>query len=469
MANQLGDTQMKLTKLLTGAAIAAIISGAASAQQIAIPGTLGAGGDFAASNDFMNELDLAAAGIAGDLALDLDLSTAGTGGTGLFNGLGAADVAQVEITLTNMEFSTGLNNSNFASGGTCALTIVDGGAAGQSSVTFETTGNPNTCDTAADDIQFLLPVEITGSDANISVNVTDDRPTPADLYSETYDSNQTLVGVQTLVVQAGPGIAVGFTPDGTPTEALIASASGVPFDNLTADDDLGDVTLTATGRLIDLGTAASLANALASVTMAVNFEDTTSFTGTGNGVTIGGTAVSFSGTTATRSAFAAAATTPVLANGDADNSGTAISAQDVGVTVTLNAPTGGSAVDGLSYSPVSGQLERIEREGTADTNSPFAWVGAAGSPTRNIFRCTGVATGAQAFVTVADSNNGTNGTYALPNTPSNGEMIITNDQIGAVAGSFGRADISFDFAGDASAPSCQRLLVGANGTLSELD
>jgi hypothetical protein len=106
------------------------------------------------------------------------------------------------------------------------------------------------------------------------------------------------------------------------------------------------------------------------------------------------------------------------------------------------------------------------------TVTAFDWVGDSSAVTRNIFRCIDVDAGANVFANTVDAADGSDGVYAL--SPANsisagGELILTNADL-APAGNFDRANVSFTFTPDTgTAATCKRLLVGNNGTLSELN
>lgn len=489
MANQLGDTQMKLTKLLTGAAIAALLTGAANAQVVITEGNFDGVVDVAtteidaAEEIFASQVNYASLRPAfnGEFQVNVtDIANPGT--VGGFDTLGAADQFDVTITLTGgLYFDAAINNSNFVGdeiGSTCTLLVASGGAAGSQSVTYrlEAGDNPAQCDDNATDLEFDLPIEVRGA-GNIQFASTA-VGSGAALWSATYDGDAVEVGTQELV-QLATGYTATFAADGTATTAASAvSTAGVAYDNLLGGGDtiLGTLTFGNTGAQYTPGVDFTLATHAASGTLAVTLaSDRTSLTAiTCDGAGSGADNQAFGTGTATATCstsggspalaladFADAAVITISAVFDADNSGTAISAQDVSAVFT---PVGANA--NVTLTATSGALQRIARQGV--TTPAFDWVGDASAVTRNIFRCTGVAASAQPFVNVSNSSAGINGTFPLTTTATNGEMIISNANIGAAAGAFGRGDVTFTFAGD-TAVTCERLLVGNNGTLSELN
>ena len=105
-------------------------------------------------------------------------------------------------------------------------------------------------------------------------------------------------------------------------------------------------------------------------------------------------------------------------------------------------------------------LDDLNYEG--ETCETFDWVGDATKPTANIWRVTGAGSAtSDVIVTLSNSSNGASfdGSYTMQSYDfTQPEVVITNSQIGAVAGEFGRADVLFNFIGATTALDCDRLM-----------
>lgn len=177
---------MTITKLLTGAAVAALLAGAAQAQDV----TIGAG-DVAATNTFASELDLdnipAVDQPAGDLVLDVDFST------DPYAGLGAADDVDFTVSLAGFAFSSVVTSANFVDTGVgteCSFAIQSGGGIGSTSVTFRSDDAINTCVGSA---VVTLPVRLTASAASATWATTLVGPGSAidgDTFADMVDQDQ---------------------------------------------------------------------------------------------------------------------------------------------------------------------------------------------------------------------------------------------------------------------------------------
>lgn len=263
---------MKLVQLLTGAAAAALLAGAATAQSVTVTpvnlnDTLAADtnapditGNIAAENIFASEIDIAAADAAGSpingvLMLNLDLSADLP-----VEALGATDQIDFTVTLTGMELTSTVSTGNFGAAdnnvpAACAFTIQADGAANDTTVTFRSAANVATCDEA--DLQFALPVDLTAGTGNFSWAVNLVGPnTP--LASGTYDANGGAQGTPTLVSQAA-AIASAITAGNT---SLMIAPGFTQFAGPSAIDGLGAFTITETARREDFAATAAIADDL---------------------------------------------------------------------------------------------------------------------------------------------------------------------------------------------------------------
>ncbi len=486
---------MKLTKLLTGAAVAALLTGAANAQLITVgnyDGTAAgaAQNEYGPSTVFASQLDLADAISTANLEFQLDLSSATGAAATALAGLAATDDFSVVITFTGAEFDSGINNTSFVgAGGTCVLALTAGGSAGSSTATFTTTAgtDPGDCIDAATDVEFAFPINLTAQEANFSILV-EDADDGTDIYTETYDAVSA-----TLADEGFARTANGVTIAVAPANMTVAvGTNGVPFDNAVITS-VGTLTPTNVAGVVgdfDTGTTGvpldfDLSDYASTGSLAVTVPAPTSFID-GTAPVTAGVRLTTVGTPSTVSAGGGSASFTVGATGaivpgdlddgdvitinmdpDADDSGTSIAAQQISYELTLNA----NAATGFSGLSSSGNLGQVLQAGST-TLAPFTWVGDSTAVTRNVFRCIDVDAGASVFATTSDAADGSDGVYTL--SPANsvsagGELIITNADL-APAGNFDRANVAFTFTPDAgTAATCQRLLVGNNGTLSELD
>lgn len=130
------------------------------------------------------------------------------------------------------------------------------------------------------------------------------------------------------------------------------------------------------------------------------------------------------------------------------------------VTTTNGALAFGDATLVASEAVADGTLDDLNYEG--ETCETFDWVGDATKPTANIWRVTGAgAATSDVIVTLSNSSNGASfdGSYTMQSYDfTQPEVVITNSQIGAVAGEFGRADVLFNFIGATTALDCDRLM-----------
>ena len=473
MANQLGDTQMKLTKLLTGAAIAALLSGAASAQVVtelrldeSVTGTAMFGGAVVAT-----EYDIDAA--ANQTVEFTIVPRNATNTTDLDGGFAAYAGTSVDVTVTVSGgiFPTALVAANApTTGGACSPTLVSGGLAGESSAVFRI-ADLATCDddgttagfgdTDADEaaLGFSLPVDWQSSTGNVSYTMAT-TGTGASVSSASYARgvaiDPTLIAgaqaLRTLLVGA-PGFAVDVTA--TDREAQL-STSGVSYNALDSNA-IGTLAFNNDAQaLVGIGGAASSWNSATQVDEAqvvVTLADPSGFAS----VTLDGTGTND--------------TTVNLVNGVAtfdltDNASTGLDTTELaaGVTVRLNADADsatlinettfsiavsaeGAAASNLTIGGDSDSGD-LTREG--ESSATFEWVGDANASTTNVFRFTGLDTAnppAISFtVSNAASDDALNQEYALgAYTPTDGgELIVTGAQLAGIIGAdFGRADIRF--------------------------
>lgn len=470
MANQLGDTQMKLTKLLTGAAVAALLTGAANAQLVVADSD----GDNAV--EFASQVDLAAAAYQDVLTVTLSAADY----TAISN-LAPTDDVNFSLTLDGgLSFSTFLSNANStqlgAANASCVFVIASGGANGGQAVSFtgDASFNPQTCTqgVGVENIQISLPIDIEGV-GNVAYELTLDS-TGAVLASGEYDADPAPTATQDFYT-ARNSLDVTFTA-GTAVPELDDSYE--LFDGSVTTDIVGTLQINdidggatqysvATGAAntadFDTGAAAQFDGAqlvvtvpspagIASVTLAGIGTETLDANGQ----------ATFALTNANLDTLAGAVNVVLTAD---TTTPAAIANQDITADLTFEEATGSD----LNVDDVLGAtVGDIVREGS--NIGGFEWVGDTSTSTSNVFRAVGLgATLPTIRVTLANSTAGVDGEYLVTpaGTLNNGELIMTEADIEAAVGSaFGRADVSFSF--EAAGITVRRFLVGTNGTLTDM-
>lgn len=459
---------MKLTNLLTGAAVAALLTGAANAQLVVAD----TDGDNAV--EFASQVDLAAAAYQDELTITLSAADY-TAITGL------APTDDVNLTLTldgGLSFSTFLSNANSTQAGaanaSCVFVIDAGGANGGQSVSFagDVAFDPTSCTQGlgVENIQIALPIDIEGV-GNVAYELTLDS-TGAVLASGEY--NAAVAPATQDFYTARNSLDVTFTA-GTAApelddsyELFNGSVTTDVVGTLQVDDIDGGATTysVATGAantvLFDTAAASQFDGAELVVTVpspAGIASVTLAGIGTENLDTNG--QATFALTNANLTALAAA---PVNISLVADTTTpAAIANQDITADLTFDEATGSD----LSVDDVLGAaVGDVVREGS--NTGLFEWVGDTSANTSNVFRATGLgATLPTIRVTLSNSTADVDGEYVVTpaGTLTNGELILTEADIEAAVGSaFGRADASFSF--EAAGVNVRRFMV-TNGVVSE--
>ena len=459
---QLGDTQMKLTKLLTGAAIAALLSGAAHAQLVVVDT------DGDSSVEFASQVDLSAAAYQDELSITLSAADITA-----ISALGVTDDINITLTIDGgLSFSTFLTSANFTPAvalGTCNLNISAGGSNGGTTVTFSSDASfdPSTC--VGSSIGFTLPIDIEGL-GNVSYELSL-ASTGTVLASGEY--NAAVAPATQAFYTARNSLDVTFTPDTAAPELddsyelFNGSVTTDVVGTLQVDDVDGGATIYSVSVggasvAFDTATAAQFDGAelvvtvpspagIASVTLA----------GIGTENLDANGQATFALTNADLTALAAA---PVNISLVADTTTpAAIANQDITADLTFDEATGSN----LNVDDVLGAaVGNVVREGS--NTAVFEWVGDTSAATSNVFRATGLgATLPTIRVTLANSTADVDDEYLVTPAGSltNGELILTEADIeNAVGSAFGRADVSFSF--EAAGVTVRRFMV-TNGVVSE--
>lgn len=283
---------MTINKLMSGVAAAALLTGAAAAQEVAVDG---AGANFAENTTIAAEFTGA---LAGDLVLDFDFDTTDDGDNntaadtiGAFSSLGAGGEVTITIDLVNAEFTSpvtdDLTNMTKAE---CEFTVTGGGgAAGQQVVLTSSSANlfqcfndpsgadPDVEDEADSEDSLTLPIEVQTPGSDVSVTVTFARVSGSTNYNPPAASDFDLITYESAFAHS-------FTvnPAGN-TDLLVDNSDSIGFAAGLADEGfLGTLTTaTASGADIDNnGTTATYAAMLDGAQEVVfEFEDVTGIDG----------------------------------------------------------------------------------------------------------------------------------------------------------------------------------------------
>ncbi|WP_375548187.1 hypothetical protein ABWI01_10910 [Oceanicaulis alexandrii] len=149
---------MKLTNLLSGVAIAALLTGAANAQIASGDQDASANNDLGASLIFASELDLTEAAPTGHVELTL-----GAAETTAFAALAATDSVTIKFDLSGgLSWDGNLSDANhIGTTATCEFNISAAGGTGTQTVSYAldgTTEDATTCVDTNDDLDFRFPI-----------------------------------------------------------------------------------------------------------------------------------------------------------------------------------------------------------------------------------------------------------------------------------------------------------------------
>ena len=460
---------MKVTQLLTGAAAAALVAGAASAYDVVLTDTtLGA---FSSST-----IEVTTGPI--DLAAELDFS-GGVDATfhvyveQTLPGVFTTDDVLVTVTLTGGEFDAAVGNANLEAGCATSGSLSTGGGAGTTSVTFLVSGLDN-CDGAAagfnNALGFALPIDLDGtSDLTVEVAiVTDSALTPVDQSPESL-----------TVVDIAPAYTLTVAPAGNNPEAdLDVTPIYTQFNPASNTEAIGAVELACdTTRDIDLGgTAVDCTADVAGLDVTID-GDFVAYTLAGPGdVSIGGVSASsiaaneqsadvdISGLVAASTGTGPETISLTVDTVDAINPST------YAATITLDLVAGF-----VDPAPVSGAIDPVDREGTEVV---FAWTPgtavATANGSANVFRL-GNMSDADARVFVEVLNN-SDAAFVNPgiiqnpaDLPARGELVFTSDTLTTLIGDdWGRGDVRFSVELAETDATARRFVRDQTGALTEL-
>ena len=462
---------MKVIQLLTGAAAAALVAGAASAYTVVLTDTgLGA---FAPTTDEVTSgpIDLASEAASGGASATFHVFVEQT-----LDGVFTTDDVLVTVNLSGGVFAAAVGNNNLEAQCATSGSLSEGGVAGTGSATFLVSGL-DTCDGSpagpgAPDVGalgFALPITLDGtSDLTVEIAIeTDSNGTPVDQSPESL-----------AVVDIAPAYTLTVAPAGNdPLADLDVVPIYTQFNPASTTEAIGVVELACdTTRDVDLvGTAVDCTADVA-----------------GLDVTIDGDLVAYT-----------------LATGDVEVGGVSASSiaaneqsADVDISALVAAPTGTGAqnidltVDGVdpinpsTYSatialdlvagfvdpaPVTAAIDPVDREGTEVV---FAWTPgtavATANGSANVFRLGNMSDApARVFVEVLNNSDAafvTPGIIQNPtDLPARGELVFTSDTLTTlIADDWGRGDVRFSIELAETDATARRFVRDQTGALTEL-
>ena len=459
---------MALKSLLTGAACAALLTGAASAYDLVFTDT--GLGSFSASGDEVTTGTFLA---PGGLAAELDFSGGVDGTFHVFveqttDGIFTTDDVLVTVTLTNGVFESAVGPLNLESTCSSGASLSSDGGIGDTTATFLISGIDG-CDGAAAApgaaLGFALPIDIAGNDTlNIEIEiVTDSGLTPVDGGSADLDAvnidNAFDMFVTLESAAAGPIIADLDIVSGPYTGFELAygcNGGGTDYTCTDRADFTCDTSLSIdlAGTLIDCTDPTQLVNATWTATGDMTAFDEVVFN-QGFPPECPIAMDEQSATCDLDTDYGFLMTPAGIVGGGQEfpvflpDGTSAIEASNYVFTgaVELGAMFSGD----LSFGPFD--LTPIVREGTI---VDVAWVAdrdtAIANGTTNMIRISNL-NGAEARV-FAQPQNATNPAYVDPGlvligaVPANGELMYDSDTLTtAIGAEWGRADITFTIEG----------------------
>ena len=380
---QEGDLPMKLVQLLTGAAAAALLAGAATAQDYSsVAGTPGT--TFVEDDILANEWD-------GDLAGNVVIDFA-SGGDDLFATVGASEVVAFDITLTNAVFSTAVAadvwDTDANADGTCEFgNVARGGGAGQAFIGWDSQeANLSGCDNVDFDANvdlLTLPIERVDASLPVSIEMSFSPVGNANFSTDTVEADLvTLEDAYTPAVTAGTEADNLLSIDGT------ATAGGFT-------GDLGSLTLGFDGAgpiRTDAFAAIAAGDGVATVEVVVQFDD---LTGVASVTVDNACVLDTNDNTATCDVDVAdvddAAVDVIWTHNGTDAVAEQTPTATINVTSDADYDVAGLAATALAPITYDDGLENIAAVDRNGDTAEFAWVNLrASGGTENVFRMTGI-------------------------------------------------------------------------------
>jgi len=443
---------MKMTKLLTGAAIAALVAaGGASAQNTLSVVNLGtnvnnaiANGNASATYYIASELNVQNAARTTQLGFTVSNPTNWTTGA-----------AKIRVDFTGFLLNQAAVAGDVTTGGGCAVTSVEGGTAGDKFVVFNI-DNIALCSGNSVAISGLDLLYTGPSSANYTVTVTNTATgnnlgapvSHAGAAISGSSATRGLVASRSIIDVGRSGSAGVFRANSPGFQTLTTTTA-------TAVDARENPALT----YVDFARGNSGGQTI-DYTMTVPNADGLNLSGFRIGTTapsVNGNVLEFENISGASQAVTISAAT--------GNDAAAIREQTLTGTVSVDFTS--SLMKDFTANVTYGSIVRQgERSGL------FEWVGDADASNESVFRMTGFKANAPLPVIRATFQNETKDlaeSEIVLNTStagfsfSNGELVFSSRELGRQAGDYDRADVTFFFEGSSS-PRIRRF-ISANGNL----
>ena len=462
---------MKLKSLLTGAAAAALLTGAASAYTVVFTDTGLPGAPFSASGDEVTAGTFLA---PNGLAAELDFSNGVDATFHVYveqtaDGIFTTDDVLVTVNLTNGEFESPVGPLNLDSACSSGASLSSDGGAGDTTATFLISGIDG-CDftssppTPGAALGFALPIEVDGAGAlGIEIEiVTDSGQTPV-------DGGSASIGAL--------NIAPAFSVDIDPQDPnAVASLGSTPiYTGFVGTDDLGDIDIDCdTNLFVDLAatpidcTDATQIDGVV-ITVFGDFSSAFDSASASDYSTVDGV-VAANEQSAEYDITGIIGAAGIDNDIDLDPDGGVINPSTYTATVDIDLvqPLFASDVS------VSGDLGPITREGTEVV---FAWTPgtavAAANGSSNVLRLGNLTANAgRVFVEVLNNSDATfvnPGIVQLADLPATGERVYTSESLTtAIGDDWGRGDVRFTIELLEDTVTARRFVRDQTGALTEL-
>jgi hypothetical protein len=437
---------MTTKKLLTGVALAALLSGGALAQTAAV----GGGSDFLPANVIANE---GGQDQDGNLVLEFDIDSA-------FSAMGAGGVVELQITLNDATFNGVVPPGSlaFAGGGDCEFGADPtlGGGSGGDTVTFTSVGQLNNCGVGGL-LTITLPISVDFGD-QVSVAARFEATADAGGYGPIV--NRSIAGDDIMVY--GDALSYAIVADATVANGELNTDGDAFLDGLNVTNGfIGTLETTYDNSLFytpgtDLATALITADDLAaSGELLVSFTDINGIDALELDGTDCGAPVGNDFTCAVDTSNTADQDVQFFLAGAPDGTTTQTPTASLSLTADPGANAGAAVFGGVAATDLTEIKLDNGRSVTAITTSAFDWVKVGTGGTESNFRIafpTAAEAQAVEFVRVVIDNPG-NGVAAQTITLPAGDALtgfqvqgatvtFNSRALGAVSPDSGNADIS---------------------------
>jgi hypothetical protein len=435
---------MTLNKLLAGAAMAALLSGAASAQSAFVD----ASSDFKPVSVIANE---GGQDLDGNLVLSFDIAN-------VFSTMGAGGAVDLQITVNGAVFSgVVLPNSltNVAGGPACTFSTSPtlGGGSGANSVTYSSAGQINICG-ALGEIQVTLPIFVDFGDT-ISVSAVFTATADAQGYGPVVNTS---IDAEDIIVY-GDALSYAFTPGAVANGELNTAGDGF-LNPGPGDGIIGILDTDYDGTLFYNATQTLNAAGITADDLAASGEVTVSFT---DATGILAVTLDAAPCTPAGNDFTCAVDTTNIADqeiiftlvGALEPTVSQIPTASLALTADAGANPSAAVFDGLAATALTPIALDNGRAVTAITTSAFRWVKVGSGGTESNFRIAfpseAQANAVENVRVVVAAGNGvgaktivlSKGTTAATGFQVQGATVTFNSRaLGAASGDDGNADVT---------------------------